>query len=276
MAAAKPKWTPFPHESDAFDCAGDALAKRWARLHRGDAEPFPDATHPALALGKPGRDGAGRAPGVQDAWRAFHRGDFARAWTAGAALGPAGISAAVKAAGIYATYLERNDAQRTKILLDAVELAEEAAKAAPDYPNAHYFLAFALGRYSQRIPVMQALAAGHGTRIRQHLDRAIELEPGHADAHIALGVWNAEIVGKVGGLAARMTYGASADEAVRHFEEALRLFPESPIAHVEYADALLVLDAKKHRAKADALRAKAAKLRPADAMERLDVERARA
>ena len=40
-------------------------------------------------------------------------------------------------------------------------------------------------------------------------DKALKLEPNHADAHIALGTYHAEIVSKVGGMLASLTYGAS-------------------------------------------------------------------
>lgn len=45
MAAKQPKWKSFPGKEEKFDYAGPALEKHWARLHRGDCEPFPDAAH---------------------------------------------------------------------------------------------------------------------------------------------------------------------------------------------------------------------------------------
>ena len=37
----KSGWTAFPHDNSAFVYDGAALKKNWARLHKGDAEPFP-------------------------------------------------------------------------------------------------------------------------------------------------------------------------------------------------------------------------------------------
>ena len=278
-------WVRFSYTDPGYDRPGAELAKHWPRLHRGDAERLPDVRRVAATCrrGSEARklvvvdgDDATLAAGVQDAWRAFHRGDFEAAWNAGRELGPLGASAAVKAAGVYATYLAESGAAAEKLLLEAVALAESAARACPDYANAHYFHAFALGRYSQRISVLKALAAGHAGRVRQSLERALELEPKHADAHLALGLYHAEIVGKVGGVAAKVTYGASAASAEKHFEKALALFPGSPIALMEYGNGLLTMHGEKAQARAVALYEQAAACRPEDAMERLDVEQAKA
>lgn len=60
-------------------------------------------------------------------------------------------------------------------------------------------------------------------------ERAITLESYYADAHIALGAYHAEIVGKVGSLIGSLTYGASKDVSIGHFEKAITLNPESAI-----------------------------------------------
>ncbi len=59
---------------------------------------------------------------------------------------------------------------------------------APDFVNAFYFHAQALGRYSQEISITKALAQGIGGRVKASLDRTLKLEPNHAEAHIALAV----------------------------------------------------------------------------------------
>jgi tetratricopeptide (TPR) repeat protein len=217
---------------------------------------------------------AALAAAVQEAWCAFHAGEFQKAWEDGSRLGPPGIAAAVKAAGVYAAYLEPRSARAEELLLEAATLAERAAAAAPSYANAHYFHAFALGRYSQRISILKALAAGHAGRIRESLEETVELQPDHADAHLALGLYHAEVVAKVGGLAARITYGATADAAERHFERALKLAPEAPVAALEFANGLRAMHGARARTRAIDLYRRAARAKPADAMERLDVERA--
>ena len=259
MAAAKP--LRFPYEQKPYRYDGDALKKAWERLHAGDREAWPA-----------GKD----AEALQDAWRAFHRGDFAEAIAAGAKLGARGANVASKSAAVAATYLEEDDGRAIKLLTEAAKRAEEATKKSPDDANAWYLLAFVLGRYAQRVSILKALAEGVGGKVSKALERAIEIEPKHADAYIALGLYHAEIIDKVGALAGRLTYGADAAKSVKHFEQALKLNPASAIAHMEYANGLLMLHGDKQKKKAVELYRKAAAIKPADAMERLDVEQAKA
>ena len=256
MAAAK--IPPFPYDARPYTFDGDALRKNWPRLHAGDREPFPE-------------DAA-----LQLAWRAFHRGDFADAVARGAKLGAAGAAPANKAAAVAATYLEEDDTKAVRLLTDSAQRAERAVRERPDDANAWYLQAFVLGRYAQLISIVKALAEGIGGKVRNDLDRALELEPKHADAQIALGLYHAEIIDKVGALAGRLTYGADAAKSVEHFERALKLNPASAIAHMEYANGLLMLHGDRQKKKAVELYRKAAACMPADAMERLDVEQAKA
>ena len=72
-----------------------------------------------------------------------------------------------------------------------------------------------------------------------------------------------------------MLNGTSKDAAVEHYEKALKLTPQSAIAHIEYANGLLMLFGDKEMNKATALYEKAAKLKGRDAMEILDIEAAK-
>ena len=111
---------------------------------------------------------------LQDAWRAFHRGDFQAAYEAGEALGPLGASVAVKAIGIHATYLVDDEAEQLKRFEQAAKLAEAAIKALPDEANSHYRHAFALGRYSQGLSIAKALKQGIAGKVRISLEAALE------------------------------------------------------------------------------------------------------
>ena len=270
---AKSSWAAFPHPDKAFDYAGDKLAKAWAKLHAGDLEPFPDEKHVARLLKanpKLGKDATRIAEQLQEAWRAFHRGDFHEAYEAGTALKALGASVAIKAGGIHATYLVKSDKEKTARFEGLACYAEAAIAALPDEANSHYRRAFALGRYSQCISIAQALAQGIAGKVKASLDTALELAPKHAEARTALGLYHAEIVGKVGGMLAKLTYGASAGEAEKQLKEALKLTPDSPIAWIEYGNAQLLLHGDKGEDKAAEAFAKAAKLKPRDAMEALD------
>ena len=277
---AQGKWKPFPHDHSGYDYEGAALKKAWPELHRGDCEPFPDAAFVKDAFAKRPRlkgslDAEKTAAALQSAWRAYHRGDFAAAVAEGTALGPIGANPANKAANIYATYLETDSERKCEIFLESAERAEALQAAAPGFVNAFYFHAQALGRYSQEISIVKALAQGIGGRVKASLDKAVKLEPNHAEAHIALGAYHAEIVSKVGAMLASLTYGASKEEAIRHFGLARKLLPDSAIARIEEANGLVMLFGKARLAEAEKLYAEAAKCAPADAMQKLDAEHAR-
>ncbi len=255
----KNAWHAFPHPDAAYVYAGAALKKNWARLHRGDCEPWPADTK------------------AQDAWRAYHAGDFARAVELGLkAGGGSGINAANKAAMIYANAVEPDEARKLGILQEVARRSEALQAGEPDNPNAWYYHAYALGRYSQGISVAKALAEGLGGKVRASLEQAIKLQPQHADAHIALGTWHAEIINKVGAMVGGLTYGAKKDAGERHFQAALELNPDSPIAMTEYADGMVMMFGRSRMKEAERLYAQAVQCQPADAMERLDVEAARA
>ena len=251
------KWAKFPHADKAYAYDAAALKKQWARLHKGDGEALP------------------KDADVLDAWRLFHAGDFQQAVEAGTAAGGAGINAAVKAQVIYANYLEKSDKTKIALLEEAAAMADERRRAAPKDANAHYLYGFALGRYSQGISVAKALTQGYGGKIKDALVTALKLDAKHAEAHTAFGAYQAEVIDKVGGLVAGMTYGAKKDSAMEHYDKALKLFPESPITHIEYGNGLIMLFGKSRIDEATKLYEKAAALKPSDAMERLDVELAK-
>ena len=278
--AAKTGWAAFPHDAKAYAYPGDALKKAWPKLHAGDAEPFPDdkrASALIKAAGKaaPKLDASALASALQEAWRAFHAGDFKAAFDAGEKLGPVGASVAVKAIGIHATYLVDDDAEKLKRFERGAKLAEAAIKALPEEANSHYRHAFALGRYSQGLSIAKALKQGIAGKVRESLDAALELAPRHAEAHTALALYHAEIIGKIGAMIGGLTYGAKASEAEKHIKEALKLTPASPIAHVEHGNVLMLLYGDRKEDAAAAAYEKAAGLKPLDAMEALDAAYAR-
>jgi tetratricopeptide (TPR) repeat protein len=254
---AKSSGKKTAHATPAHVFAGPALKKNWERLHRGDREPFP------------------ADPAVQEAWRLFHQGEFDQAATAGLAIGLAGYNAANKAAMIRANYVETDEKRKLEQFLAVAARCEELQAAEPNNANAWYYLAYALGRYSQGISVIKALAQGLGGRIKEALETAVKLAPKHADAHIALGTYHAEVIDKVGAMVGRLTYGASKDTATKHFQTALKLAPDSAVAMIEYANALVMMHGKSKIDEATGLYQQAAACTATDAMEELDVAVAR-
>ena len=250
------KWTVFPYAGDyVFDAV--SVKKHWARLHAGDAEPLPKNAK------------------VLQAWALFHNGEFQKAMDMGLKLGGAGLTVANKAACIYATYLEKKEQARLDLYLEVARRADAQAQEDPKNVNAHYWQAYALGRYSQGISVAKALAQGLGSKVKGELENVIQLQPKHADAHIALGAFHAEVIDKVGSLIGVMTYGVRKDTGLRLFQEALKLNFESAIGMIEYANAMMMLEGDKMIKEATRLYQQAAQAKPMDAMERLDVELAR-
>lgn len=251
------KWAAFPYGNADYsnDLAG--LRRHWSHLHAGDAEPWPEDDRVAAA------------------WVLFHAGEFHKAVVAGLKAGGAGVTAANKAQCIYAHYLERHPETQLALYLEVAHRAEAQQHTEPENPNAWYWQAYALGRYSQGISVVRALAQGLGGKVKAALERTIDLAPRHADAHVALGSFHAEVIDHVGRLVGR-TQGADAATGLELYRRALKLDPASVIGRIEFASGLLKLESEKGRKEARKLLTQAAAATPRDAMERLDVEAARA
>ena len=254
------RWIAFPHDAAAYAYDAAALKRKWVRLHAGDAEPLPSD------------------PSVLAAWRLFHAGRFEQAVEAGlkavADGAPAGLTVANKAQAIYATYLETSEQAKQALFLEVVERAEARIVQDAADANAWYCVAYALGRYSQGISVARALAQGLGGRVKQALETTIRLSPKHADAHIALGSFHAEVIDKVGSLLG-LTQGASKDAGLASYKAALKLNPTSAIAMIEYANGMVMLEGERRLPEATRLYQAASATEPLDAAERLDVEMAK-
>jgi tetratricopeptide (TPR) repeat protein len=240
-----------------FDFSGAALEQHWPILHAGNREPWPGD------------------PVVQDGWRAYHEGRFEDAVRIGEGHGGLGLVPAAFAATIYAHYLEPNEDRKVEIFERAMALAESATKACADNANAFYMYAVSHGRYSQFVSMIDALAKGLGPKIRDAAKRCLELQPDHAEGHATLAGWHAEIVDKVGGMLAGLSFGARKDDAEELYDRALALAPGSPVPYIEKAAGMLLMFGESSREDAMQLLQKAVSLEPADAMQALDIEKAR-
>ncbi|MBP8019107.1 MAG: hypothetical protein KAY82_03640 [Hylemonella sp.] len=250
------RWNPFPFAGDfAFDAY--SVRKHWERLHASDLEPLP------------------KDADLLEGWALFHNGEFQKAAEFGLMLGGAGITLANKATCIYATYLELKEKDKLDLYITAGARAKAQADAAPTNPNAWHWQAYALGRYSQGISVAKALAQGLGSKVKDALEKVIELNPKHSDAHVALGAFHAEVIDKVGPLIGGMTYGAKKEVGLSLFKQALVLNPNSPSAMIEYANGLVMLEGDASMSEATALYQQAAAMDAFDAMECLEIELAR-
>ena len=250
------KWTAFPYAGEyVFDAA--SVRKYWARLHAGDAEPLPTDAR------------------VLQAWALFHSGEFQKAMDLGLKIGGAGLAVANKSACIYATYLEKQEKTRLDLYQEVAQRAATQVQENPLDASALYWHAYALSRYSQGISVAKALAQGLGSKVKGSLEDVIRLRPNHADAHIALGAFHAEVLDKVGSLIGSMTYGAKKDTGLALLQQALKLNFQSTIGMIEYANAMLMLEGDRMIKEATRLYQQAATAKPVDATERLDIEMAK-
>jgi hypothetical protein len=241
-----------------FNLTAAQVTALWPRLHQSDLEPLPP--HPEVLA----------------AWVHFHRGEFGLAVDAGRAAGTLGATVANKAICVYAQYLEADDTARQTLFWQAAQDAERHIDADPHNANTHFLHALALARYSQGIRVAQALAMGLGRSVQEALAHALRLQPAHASAHIALGVFHADVIDKVGPLIGKMTYGANRETSLRMLEDGVRLAPSSPVGLLEYAKALASLDGESGLEEARHWCNQAAEMQPFDAKEWLEVQRARA
>ena len=250
------EWNEFPYKNPAYDYQGETLNEIWDELHDGDREPLPEDER------------------LQEAWRCYHRGDFQQAVNLADECGLQGHAVANKSTGMYASLLEKNEKRQKECYKSAISRAEKAIIEFPDDANSHHFYAFNLGRYSQSISIVTALKQGIGGKVMSALTRALEINPDHADAHTALGLYHSEIIDKIGKLIGGITYGASEKKAIEHFKKALLLAPQSPIAHIEYGNGLYLLHGDNRIDDVSNLYEQATELIPRDAVEKLDVESA--
>ena len=252
-------WAAF---SPPVSLTPEQVRTHWPRLHGGDAEPLPDSDD------------------LLQVWTLYHRGDFESAYHSGLALSqrqePAGLTVAVRALSIYATYLEPRSVQREQLLEQAQTLADQHTAAHPDNPNAWYLLAYSLGRHAQSLSVAKSLARGLGQRTREALDRTLRLNPRHADAHLALATFNAEVIDKVGEVVGAVTYGTSKSSALALYDRAAELNPGSLVGMLETARGLMMLDPQHHQARAERLYQQLRVASTLDALEALVVELANA
>ena len=221
----------FAYDATSYLYEGAALKKAWPELHRGDCEPFPDgafvkqalAAHPRL---KCSLSADQAAAALQSAWRAYHRGDFGAAVAEGAALGPIGANAANKAANIYATYLETDSGRKREILLEAAARAEALQAVAPNFTMRSIFTPRRLDAMPRRSRSPRRSRKGSAARSRR--------------ASIARSSWSRSMPKRISRLApitprssirsvallASLTYGATKEDAVKHFAIARKLLPE--------------------------------------------------
>ena len=205
------------------------------------------------------------AQSIEEANSAYADGRFVEAADLAEALGTsAGYAVAAKSLAVYAHY-EASEEEWEAVIERAMRMGEEAVQADSTNPDAHYQSAHAVGRYAQRIGAWTALRQGLAGKIRGFLEATIALDPDYVDAILALGGWHADIDAE--GFIARRMYGGKKEEAVKLFDRALELAPESKVVLHAYAIRLPRLDEENGRERAREMLEKALGVLPRDAYE---------
>lgn len=249
-------WQACPLDMSDLDLSGDKLREQWDRLHAGNREPFPPSAQ------------------LQEAWRQYHLGNFAQAVNIGLEMDGQGLVPAAFATTIYAQYIEKNDKNKTELFKEAMAMCKKAEMSGVSSANVHYMYAVAMGRYSQFISMIEALAQGFGGSIKEQLEKCLGLEPDHAEAYVTYGGWHAGITDQAGALMARMLYGATQCGAHEHYDAAVKLAPGAVVPFIEYARGLEVMYGSDDPGVVEKLQ-RALQLTAHDAMQRLDQEQAR-
>ena len=198
------------------------------------------------------------AQSFEDARKAFLDGEYLKAAEIGEAAGTSDSYAmAARALGVYGNFLAP-ESERISVLERAIGLAELAVSADSTNAEAHFQSAHVVGRYAENIGKMKALREGIAGRIRDFLETAIRLDPTHAEAHVALGGWHAEIA--AAGRIARWMYKGGLEEAIFHMERGLEIAPDSKVVLFEYGNRVADLDPDNGQARARELLSRAADL----------------
>jgi len=224
-------WEQLPDDF-TFDYNQEQLAEVWDNLHAGDQYAYP--------LSVEGYDEDILAAQAQ-AWLLYHNGDYQGAAEMALDLKEHGAVVLAKSVAAYCDYLCEDEDEALKLLSDSIEICEDAASKLSECANVQFVNALLMGRYSQRISITKALSQGLGGKIKNHLETTLELEPNHAEAHTAMGLYHAEIIDKIGAMIGGLTYGAKKPIAMKHFKKSIELTPDTPITSIEYANGLVLL-----------------------------------
>ncbi|NWE77812.1 hypothetical protein [Pseudomonas yamanorum] len=252
------EWKTCQLDLSSLNFEGPKLRELWVDLHNGNHEPWPEEEN------------------LQEAWRHYHYGRFAEAVNMGLSLGKDGLVVACFAAVMQAQYLEQDVARRTELFKQVMNWCLDAVSDGNASTNIHYIYAVALGRYSQLISVMEALAQGYASVIKTQIEAALELDPEHAEALTTLAGWHASISEQAGELMAKMLYDASQDSAEMLYEQAISASPHSVIPYIEKAWGLETMFGEASTAAILQSLDHSLRLSPQDAVHYLDQQRARA
>ncbi len=207
---------------------------------------------------------------LADARALYAKGAFLEASQMALTLETAeGYALAARALSWYAG--SRPDTEQDDLYAQCEQYARKTIKLDPKYANGYFELGAAVGQLGNHRGAAWAFANGVATQAKENFERAIQLDPKLVVARVALGRWHAEIVAHGVGF----LFGGSVDEALKQFEESVRLEPKSIMVHSNYARMLLTLDKQKNRDAARSHLEIAVGIDPRDATERMEQDGAK-
>jgi len=227
----------------------EQLTEIWSQLHAADLAPLPEGQ-------------------LLEAWLMFHNGAFAGAAELAGTLGDIGLPVVMRSVVAYTDYVCEDEDECVELLEEAYQLGESSDS---EDVNNRFTTALAMGRYSQSISITKALTKGLGGKVKQLLTDVLAEQPDHAEAHLAMAMYHAEIIDKVGATLGGLTYGANAKTATKHIDQALELEPNA-INLIEAGNAWLLLKGDKGMEQATDYYQQAAQVQPLDALQTLDVD----
>ena len=212
------KWNKFPHADKSYVYDGAKLKQNWARLHRGDCEPYPKDAH------------------AQEAWRLYHAGEFQQAVELGnehPARPPMPRSRRRRSTRTISKRTTRQSSRFSR------KLRRGLTRGAPTRPPMPTRIT------STRTPWVGTDRASRwprrwrrasAARSRTHFPPRSSSRP-----HTPMRTSPSERTRprsstRSGALVAGMTYGAKKDSAIEHFQKALKLNPDSAIGRIEYGN----------------------------------------
>ena len=215
---------------------------------------------------------AAAAHGETAALTLFTSGKYAQAEKAGVAQGDAqGYALAARA--VLAD--DMTHVPCLECLRRAEDYARRAIAADSKYPEAHIYLAVALGYESRIIGILAARFRGYATEAKDNLDDALAADPNNAWALAGMGGWNIEVVRGGGAPLARWLYGATVEKGRDYFARAFAASPGNLVIRYQYALALAGYNLDDYRSDVEETLKRAISGTPANAYEVFEQGRAR-
>jgi tetratricopeptide (TPR) repeat protein len=156
----------------------------------------------------------------------------------------------------------------------AQALARKAIAADPKAALPLTYLAVSLGYEARIVGLLESQRKGLAGESRSAIDAAIAADSKNSFAVATLGGWNIDTVRIGGSLLARLTYGATIDDGMKKYAEAVAMEPDNFVIRYQYALSLASYDADKYHDVIKEQLARATQGKPGSVYESLSQRRA--